>query len=354
MEGSGLLKAAVYYGPRDIRIEDVPEPSPGPGELLIEVSRNGICGSDLHTYVGGERGGATLHLPGVVLGHEFAGVVREVGEGVDDITVGTAVAIAPIEYCGSCWSCAHSWPQMCRQLGLYGGYRRPLHGGLAPLVAVSRRSAFVVPEGLGVIEAALAEPMAVATHAVRRGPATLGTTVLILGAGPIGLGVLQAVRAGGAITTIVSEVSVARQDAARRLGATVVVDPMSGDLRSAVRDLTRQGVDIVFDTTAVHAAFNEGARSLRPRGTMVSVAGWSQLAQVDMGVAMAKEIDIRFSMTYEPEIDFPATLAMLASGAFNADVMISDQIPLERLIEDGLEELLHHADSHLKILVDPS
>jgi threonine dehydrogenase-like Zn-dependent dehydrogenase len=221
------------------------------------------------------------------------------------------------------------------------------------LVAVSRRSAFVVPDGLGVVEAALAEPMAVATHAVRRGPATLGSTVLILGAGPIGLGVLQAVRADDAATTIVSEVSASRRDAARRLGATVVVDPTSGDLRTAVRDLTKQGVDIVFDTTAVHAAFNEGVRSLRPRGTMVSVAGWSQLARVDMGVAMAKEIDIRFSMTYEPEIDFPTTLAMLASGAFDADVMISDHIPLERLIEDGLEELLHHADNHLKILVDP-
>ncbi len=352
------MKAAVYYGPRDVRIEDVAEPDPKPGELLIEVSRNGICGSDLHTYLGGERGGATMHVPGVVLGHEFAGIVRAVGDSVggggDDIAVGTAVAIAPIEYCGSCWSCAHSWPQMCRKLGLYGGYRLPLHGGLAPLVAVSRRSAFVVPDGLSVVEAALAEPMAVATHAVRRGPATHGSTVLILGAGPIGLGVLQAVRADDTTITIVSEVSAARRDAARRLGATVVVDPTSGDLRTAVRDLTQHGVDIVFDTTAVHAAFNEGVRSLRPRGTMVSVAGWSQLAQVDMGVAMAKEIDIRFSMTYEPEIDFPATLAMLASGAFDADVMISDHIPLERLIEDGLEELLHHADNHLKILVDPT
>ena len=352
------MKAAVYYGPRDIRIEDVAEPEPKPGELLIEVSRNGICGSDLHTYIGGERGGATMHVPGVVLGHEFSGIVCAVGDsvddGIDDIAVGTAVAIAPIEYCGSCWSCAHSWPQMCRNLGLYGGYRLALHGGLAPLVAVSRRSAFIVPEGLGVVEAALAEPMAVATHAVRRAPSVLGSTVLILGAGPIGLGVLQAARAGGATTTIVSEVSAARQGAARRLGATVVVDPTSGDLRTAVRDLATQGVDIVFDTTAVHAAFNEGVRLLRPRGTMVSVAGWSQLAHVDMGVAMAKEIDIRFSMTYEPAIDFPATLAMLASGTFNADVMISDQIPLERLIDDGLEELLHHADSHLKILVDPS
>ena len=125
------MKAAVYYGPRDIRLEDLPTPEPGPGELLIEVARNGLCGSDLHTYLGASTGGAAMHVPGVVLGHEFSGIVRKVGAGVTDMAVGAAVAIAPIEWCGTCYACSHSWPQMCRKLGLYGGYRLPLHGGLA-------------------------------------------------------------------------------------------------------------------------------------------------------------------------------------------------------------------------------
>jgi threonine dehydrogenase-like Zn-dependent dehydrogenase len=362
------VKGAVYHGPRDIRIEEVPEPVPGPGELLIEVARNGICGSDLHTYVGAAKGGATMHVPGIVLGHEFSGIVRAVGEPMpgdrtgagtgapDDagITVGSAVVIAPIEWCGRCYACTHSWPQMCRKLGLYGGYRLPLHGGLAPLVSVSRRSAFAVPAGLGVVEAALAEPMAVAVHAVRRAPATLGSAVLVLGAGPIGLGVLQAVLAAGATTTIVSELSEARRAAARRLGATAVIDPRTDDPRTAARDLTGHGVDLVFETTASSTALGQGIQSLRPRGTLVSVAGWGDLAQVDMGLSMANEIDIRFTITYEPAIDYPATLALLAGGGFATDVLISDHIPLERLVEDGLEELLHHADRHVKILVDPS
>jgi 2-desacetyl-2-hydroxyethyl bacteriochlorophyllide A dehydrogenase len=343
------VKGAVYHGPRDLRIEDVPEPTPAPGQVLIEVARNGICGSDLHTYLGASKGGATMHVPGVVLGHEFAGVVTDVGDGVDDITVGTIVAVAPIEWCGSCYACLHSWPQMCRKLGLYGGYRLPLHGGLAPLVAVSRRAAFPVPPGLGAAEAALAEPMAVAVHAVRR-----GASVMVLGAGPIGLGVLQAALAAGATTAIVTEVSPARRDAAGQLGATAIVDPTHEDPRTAVRDLTRHGVDVVFETTANDAALGQGIAALRPRGTLVSVAGWGEPARIDMGVAMAKEIDIRYTMTYEPAIDFPATLAMLAAGTFDAGVVISDHIPLDRLIEDGLEELLHHADRHVKILVDPS
>jgi (R,R)-butanediol dehydrogenase / meso-butanediol dehydrogenase / diacetyl reductase len=346
------MRAAVYYGPRDIRIEDVAEPEPGPGQVLLDVSRNGICGSDLHTYVGSSTGGAAMHVPGVVLGHEFSGTVRALGDGIDDLSIGTAVAVAPIEYCGSCWSCRHSWPHMCRRLALYGGYRLPLHGGLAPQVCVSRRSVFAVPEGLDVSHAALAEPLSVAVHAVRRAPATLGATVMVLGAGPIGLGVLQAVIAGGAAATIVTDPSPARRAAAARFGAAAVIDPVVEDPMTAVRDVTGHGLDIVFDTTAVHSALHQGVVALRPRGTLVSVAGWQEPARIDMGRAMVKEIDIRFSMTYEPDVDFPVTLAMLASGAFDADALISDHIPLDRVVDLGLEELLHHADRHLKILVD--
>lgn len=348
------MTAAVYHGPRDIRIEELPVPEPGPGQVLLEVSRNGICGSDLHTYVGASKGGATMHLPGIVLGHEFAGTVRALGEGVDDIAVGAQVAVAPIEWCGTCDACSRSWPNMCRRVGLYGGYRLPLHGGLAPFVCVSRRSVHAVPDGLSVVEAALAEPMAVATHAARRAPNLLGASVLVLGAGPIGLGALMAARAAGAGVTIVSEVSEARRAAAASAGATAVIDPRTDDVRSAVRDLARHGVDVVFETTANDTALGQGIAALRSRGTLMSVAGWGDLARVEMGVAMAKELDIRFTMTYEPAVDFPATLRMLADGRFDPGILISDHIPLERVVDAGLEELLHHADRHVKILVDPS
>ena len=164
--------------------------------------------------------------------------------------------------------------------------------------------------------------------------------MLVLGAGPIGLGVLQSVIAAAARTTIVTEPAAARRAAATRLGATAAIDPRADDPRSVVRDLTRHGVDVVFETTANDSALRQGLQALRPRGILVSVAGWGDLARVDMGLSMAKEIDIRFTMTYEPEIDFPAMLTMLASGAFDADALISDHISLERLIDDGLEELL--------------
>lgn len=348
------MRAAVFHGPRDLRIEERAVPIPGAGEILIEIARNGICGSDLHTYLGSGTGGAAMHLPGVVLGHEFSGTVRRLGREVTDLALGTHVAIAPIEYCGHCWSCRHGHVNMCRQLALYGGYRKPLDGGLAGYAVVSRRAAYRVPDGLDVVDAALAEPVAVAVHAVRRAPQTLGASVLVLGGGPIGLAVLQALRAGGASPIIVSEPSLIRRQAAARLGATVVVDLTVDDLKRAVRDLTRHGVDLVFDTTAVHAAINQGIGALAPRGTLVSVAGWQEQARLDMGVAMAKEIDVRFCITYRPEEDFPVALELLRSGRVRASDLVTDHIPLARVVELGLAELLHHNDRHIKILVDPS
>jgi (R,R)-butanediol dehydrogenase/meso-butanediol dehydrogenase/diacetyl reductase len=349
------MLGAVWYGPRDLRLEEVPEPEPGPDQIVIEVSRNGICGSDLHTYVGSDTGGASMHVPGVVLGHEFAGTVVEVGDGVDDLPTGSKVAIAPIEYCGSCWSCTHGHPNTCRSVAIYGGYLEPLHGGLTQRVAVSRRSAFLVPDDLGVVEAALTEPVAVAVHAVRRAPTTLGASVLILGAGPVGLAILAGVKAGGASMIAVSEPSERRRASAEAMGATTVIDPTETSVARAARELTGgSGVDTVFDTTAVHAAFNAGIRALRPRGTLMSVAGWQEQGRLDMGFAMAKEADIRFTMTYEPAVDFPAAMHLLSTGAADPDILISDHIALADVIELGLEELLHHNDAHIKILVDPA
>lgn len=231
------MKAAVYYGPRDV-------------------------GS----------AGAAMHVPGVVLGHEFAGTVRALGDDVDDVAEGLHVAVAPIEWCGECWACRQGHPNLCRRLALYGGYRLPLHGGRASLVAVSRRSVFPAPDGLGVVEAALAEPVAVAVHAVRIASIASGTSVVVLGAGPIGLGVLQA---AGAALAIVSEPSAARRAVARSCGATAVLDPRSDDLIAAVRDLTGHGVDLVFDTTGVNAALDQGVERLR-EALRVRVVGTEQ------------------------------------------------------------------------------
>jgi len=349
---SAIVRSAMYYGPRDIRIEEVPDPVAAPAHVVIDVACNGICGSDLHTYVGSSTGGPSMHVAGVVLGHEFSGTVTAVGPGVDDIEPGAFVTVAPLDWCGTCWPCLQGWPNLCRHLALYGGYRRPLHGGLAAQVAVQRRALFPVPRGLAVGAAALAEPVAVAVHAVRRADPSRGATALVLGCGPVGLSILQCLRADGASCVIAVDLARARRDAAACLGADVVLDPSLDDAVAAVRDVGGPGADLVFDTTGADAAIDLGIAAARPRATFVNVAGWQRRAQLDMGRMMAKEIDFRFTMTYEPAVDFPVALDLLASGAVDADAMISDHIPLERLVDRGLEELLHNADGHIKIMVD--
>lgn len=344
----------MYHGPGDIRVEEVADPTPLPGEVVIEVSRNGICGSDLHTYVGADMGSAALHVPGVVLGHEFAGVVCATGDEVDDLTVGALVAASPIVFCGDCSACRLGRPNLCRQLGIHGGYRLPLHGGLARYVAVARSGVYRAPEGLDPVTASLAEPVAVAVHAVRRAPALLGAAVLVLGAGPIGLAIASAAHAAGAALVIVSEPSAARRRAAEVGGWALVLDPTVDDLRGSVRAEAPSGVDVAFDTTAVHQAFNTGISLLAPGAMMVSVAGWQEPAQIDMGRAMVREVDLSFVMTYQPDIDFPIALDLLGRGVIDVDTMVSDHVALDDLVDRGLEELLHHHDRHVKILVDPS
>jgi (R,R)-butanediol dehydrogenase/meso-butanediol dehydrogenase/diacetyl reductase len=162
------------------------------------------------------------------------------------------------------------------------------------------------------------------------------------------------VRAAGADPVIVTDLSTTRRRSASALGATAVLDPAADRPVRAVRDLTGGGVDVVFDTTGSDRALAEGVGALRPHGTLVNVAGWQEPAHLDMGRLMTKEIDVRFTMTYEPAVDFPVALRLLDARVVDPAVLISDTIPLEAVVAEGLEELLHHADGHVKILVDPT
>ena len=244
-----------------------------------------------------------MHVPGVVRS-EFRRPGHRRGRGRRGHPLGVHVAVAPIEYCGSCWSCTHGHPNTCRVAALYGGYRRPLHGGLAARVAVSRRCAFVIPDGLGVVEAALAEPVAVAVHAVRQAPMFSGRPCLFSAPVPLVLPSWPRFRARGRRRDRQRTITPARR---RRRSAGCrhghrFHRPRFGPAHQGA--VGAEGVDIVFDTTVVSAAFNNGIRALRPRGTMVSVAGWQEQAGVEMGFAMAKETAVRFTMTYQPEVDF--------------------------------------------------
>lgn len=223
------MKAAKFYGVKDIRVEEAQLPALEAGMVKVKVAFAGICGSDLHEYVGGAYAFRTQP----VLGHEFAGVVVEVAEGVTHTKVGDRVAVEPPIPCGKCDNCRRGYSNLCKRGQSYG---YTISGGFAEYAVVQEENIHLLPENMSLELGALVEPTAVAVHAVRQSQLKLGDTAAIFGAGPIGLLVLQAVKAAGASEIFVVEVSDERRQKALELGATYVINPIDTDAVAFIRE----------------------------------------------------------------------------------------------------------------------
>ncbi|CAN5654460.1 2,3-butanediol dehydrogenase [soil metagenome] len=351
------MKAAQFYGPKDIRIVQVPEPQLRPGTVAIDIAWCGICGTDLHEYL---EGPIFIPAPGhphplsheqepVTLGHEFSGTVSALGEGVVDLSVGEGVVVEPYFVCGTCAPCLSGRYNLCTSMGfigLAGG-----GGGLSEKIVVGRR--WVHPVGnIPLDEAALIEPLSVGHHAYVRSGAQAGDVALVGGAGPIGLLLAAVLRAKG-LTVIVSELSAARKAKARSTGvAHHVLDPSQEDVVARVLELTGgAGADVCFECTSVNSVLDQLLDAVRPGGVVVNVSIWAQRASVDMQKIVLKEIDLRGTIAYAG--DHPATIELVQTGRLDLAPFITARIPLDRVVEDGLETLIHHKDTAVKILVHP-
>lgn len=230
------MKAVVFHGKEDVRVEDVAEPRAGKGMVKLRNAYAGICGSDLHVYFSPESSGMDYTRPHPVtgsmapqiLGHEFSGTVAELGEGVTNLAAGDRVSVWPIYYCGECAACEKGLYNVCRKIGFHG--LTSDGGGMAKYTTVPADRLHKLPRNVDLRMGALVEPMAVSWHAVERGRIEAGQTALVSGAGPIGIGVWFALRARGVETIIVSEPSEGRRAAIAGVGANILVDPTSEDL----------------------------------------------------------------------------------------------------------------------------
>ena len=346
------MRAALFYGRRDLRLEDVPEPSPGPGEVKLRVFYNGICGSDLHEYYDGPittRATAPHPLTGVknpvILGHELSGEVVEVGPGVEDLQIGDRVAVEPVETCGQCLYCSSGQYNHCSLLAFHGYNRNG--GGLSQFTVVRRSMAHKLPGSLSGLQGALIEPMAIAYQTALRCEAEAGQTVAIHGGGPIGLGVYFTLRKRGA-RVIMVDPSPLRRAALRRAGVELLIDPQETDPVSAIRDLTGgHGAHASVDAAGVPAAFTAALRSTAVGGRLVVVAIHTrpiEIAPMDMLMSEVHISGIALSCNI-----FPRVIAEMAAGTYPLDGWV-ETIPFDRLIEDGFERL--HRQEGMKILVD--
>lgn len=347
------MRAAVFYGKEDLRVEEAPEPSPGPGQVKVRIGYAGICGSDVHTYFHPESNPFDLETPHPltgaklpqILGHELGGTIVELGEGVEGIQVGDRAAVHPIvATCGECSSCRRGVPMTCRLMASLGTNANG--GGLAEYVVVGTSQLHLIPEGMELRMATLVEPMAVGWHAMVRSGAQPGTTALVLGAGPIGIGAWNALRARGVEKLLVSEPNDERRGTIAALGARVI-DPVNADLAAAVSELTDgEGVQVVIDAAGAPAAFTAGVASLAPGGRMVVVATYERPAEIQPTDLMIGEREIVGAVGYQPE-DWDGIIAAMAEGGYDTTGWVEER-ELDDVV-DGLNDL--RAGRGSKILI---
>jgi (R,R)-butanediol dehydrogenase/meso-butanediol dehydrogenase/diacetyl reductase len=344
------MRAAVFHGPRDLRLESVPEPEAGSGDVKLRVSHNGICGSDLLEYYDGPVTTRTTPHPltgvknPVILGHELCGEVVSVGSGVEDLSPGDRVAVEPIETCGRCVWCGAGQYNHCPNAALHG-YNRS-GGGLADFTVVRRSMAHRLPDGMAPMQGALIEPLSVAWHTANRCRVQAGQTVAIHGAGPIGIGVCLTLKARG-VDVIVVDPSPLRRAVVARLGARVTLDPGDCDPIAAIRDLTQgRGAHASVDAAGVPAAFRAALHGTRVDGTAVVVAIHHVPVVIPPFDLLMPEVNVTgVAMSAHA---FPSVIDAMARGEYPLEGWV-ETIPFESLIEDGIERL--HRQQGLKILV---
>ena len=324
------MKAAVYKGNQRIDVEEIPTPTPGPGQVIVKVKYCGICGTDVHAYL------YDVFPAGAVMGHEYCGTIVEVGPSVSgwkegDRVIGGGGMPPPGKEHPSLKNPRYSITgSTCRPLGAYAEY-----------ILMEQWTPVSIPEGVSDEEAALCEPCAVAVHAIRISQMKLGDSVAIIGAGPIGLLCLQVAKAAGAGTVFVSEPASTRAEAALSLGADAVIDPTKDDVVSEIVSLTDgTGPAVVFECAAAKSTLDQALRMVRTGGQVVLVAlAWEPTPVLPVEW-MAREIRLQTSFNSIPE-DFQIALDLIKSGKVTMQPLLSEAsfIPLEE-IKQSLDDLI--------------
>jgi (R,R)-butanediol dehydrogenase/meso-butanediol dehydrogenase/diacetyl reductase len=349
------MRAAVYHGARDVRIEERPVPEPAAGEVLLRITRSGICGTDATEYRHGpgmfpvdRRHPVSGHQGPMVMGHEFIGEAVAAGPGAGHLT-GLRLATGAGVSCGECGWCKDGRTNLCARYWTLG---LNADGGLAEYAAVPASTCVPIPEDCSDDAAGLAQPLAVGLHAARRTGARPGDTVVLIGAGAIGSFILCGLAARGAGRIIVLDVDDARLATAAALGATDTLNVADRDPVEAVSALTQGcGVSLVIEASGVSGSAQRAVR-MAARGGRVLLVGLAHDPQtLDLADATLREVDLLTTVAHVCAEDIPEALRLLADGRI-AGRLLDRVIALDALVDDGLEALLAGRASG-KILVDP-
>ncbi|KXT00311.1 hypothetical protein AC578_6482 [Pseudocercospora eumusae] len=352
------IRSAQLYDALDLRVEKVPHPAIPPKHVAIATKFCGICGSDLHIY----------HDPGfamaikyphpltgctapIAFGHEFAGVVTELGEGCSgDLKVGDKVAAMATLTDGTCTSCIEGHDNTCSQLGFVGINTKT--GGMSERTVVAQESLLKLPPSIDCDVGALIEPLAVAWHGVRLCDSLTPTSsALVIGAGPVGCAVLLCLKAQGLTKIAVSEPSREKRNFVSRIGASATYDPIEADLPSEIKTTFKDGIDVVFDCAGVRTSFDTAIACIKPRKTVINLAIQTAPVSFNLMPMVLKEIGIKASIAYTKQ-DYVDVIEAIDGGRLHAKALISKRIKLEDVVEEGLVPLHRTRNRECKILID--
>ncbi len=320
------MKAAVLAGPGQVRVEEVPDPEPTEGEVIVAVKACGICGSDLDGF----RGVIPHRRPvGIIMGHEAAGVVVALGRGVDSVELGARVAVDPQLSCGRCDLCLARQNHLCDSLlGIGSAMRGYRNGANAEFVSVPVHNVYPLPDEVSFVQGAMAEPVGNAVHLVKRGGVRPGASVAVFGAGTQGLFAIQAASRAGAQQIFSIDLSSDKLRLADDLGATRTIHPPEEDPLDVLLDETNgRGVDVAIECVGLEITYRQALLSLAKRGTLAGLGNLDEEITLPLGPVIYRELNIVGSTGFFWPED-PA-IERIADGSINVDLVISHRFALE-------------------------
>jgi (R,R)-butanediol dehydrogenase/meso-butanediol dehydrogenase/diacetyl reductase len=343
------MLAAVFYGPRDIRLEDIPEPSPEANEVMVRVLQAGICGSDLNRF----HYGSHPWPPGFIMGHEFCGEIAAVGSEVADWRVGQPVVVEPTIYCGTCFYCQQGYYNRCVDFVARGITGSGTNGGFAEYVCVPAYQPHRQPPTMTPALGALVEPTAVSVHGWQRAGVAQPDSVVVIGIGNIGLLAVLVAKAKGAKQIIAVGKYAPRQELAQRYGASVVLSPDDPKLQDHILERTDGlGAELVLEAAGTPSSLRMAVASARKGGKIVVLGLFHEEVSLDYHHILIAEKQIMGSIIYQRQ-DFADAIAILGTGDIDLKNHITSEVLLRDIVTGGFLPLSESKADHIKIQVMP-
>ncbi len=344
------MKALVLHGIRDLRVHDLPEPEPGPGQVKVRVRAVGVCGSDIHYYKHGRIGDQVVEKP-LIVGHEAAGEVVELGPGVEGPAVGRRIAVEPARWCGRCEWCIGGKPNACPAVEFRS--TPPCDGLMCEVAVLEQSQCIPIPDTMTLEEAAMLEPLQVAVHATNLIGIRPGETVTVVGAGPIGLGCMDMARIAGAERVIVTDRLDYRLEFAKNRGADDVVNVEKDDPVEAIMRLTDgRGTDVVFECTN-RAAGARQAYDVAAICGRVCLVGIPEEDEIVLGAHDARRKELSVQYVRRSRHAAKQAMTLLTSGRLDVASWITHRVGLDDAPK-AFEMAAEYADGVLKAMIVPS